>query len=623
MLYLSLVGENYGRKSNAALFKRAVQVVSPTKLNLKGTLKMIVQPLLVPSYDLKAALWLVNFIQLHARLVATGGDEGFIWKFFMETGLLNLELSYKDSVSSLHFRIDGRLLASGSFDGLVKIWDASSGDLKCTLEYPSGGIEVINHVTCSESGSIEENIWGIVQFGCGMLTEVPTFYWENLVKQSVLVLMMQPSEYGIQEVVKIFMVLEVYMWITVYSVFPLTCGSIERLKGGVAQYTRSIPKTAHFARARSALPVFRLPKQKLCFALAAIGIAIQEANHAPDPLGDCGWYPGNDPRLLSSHYHVCVAIAIEIVDVIPSLNQEPVDLKSRSGGQKSSANPAANRDQMNTPANHDEDEDQGDVFLDENDIVLEINVDDEDLPDAEDADDDAEDVEEADDSMHIFTGHTVRFPSFLGVGELYTVACSPIDPRLVATGGGDDKGFIWKILDGDWAFELGGMCHKDSVFSLDFSMDGQLLASGSFDGLVKIWDASSGDLKCTLEGPGGGIEWVRWHPRGHVVLAGSEDCTVWMWNADRGAYLNMFSGHASSVTCGDFTPDGKTICTGSDDATLRIWNPSSGENIHVVRGHPYHTEGLTCLAITSDSTLALTGSKDSSVHVVNITTGKV
>ena len=52
-------------------------------------------------------------------------------------------------------------------------------------------------------------------------------------------------------------------------------------------------------------------------------------------------------------------------------------MKSRSGGQKSSANPAANRDQMNTPANHDEDEDQGDVFLDENDIVLEINVDDE------------------------------------------------------------------------------------------------------------------------------------------------------------------------------------------------------------------------------------------------------
>lgn len=54
-------------------------------------------------------------------------------------------------------------------------------------------------------------------------------------------------------------------------------------------------------------------------------------------------------------------------------------------------------------------------------------------------------------------------------------------------------------------------------------------------------------------------QWVRWHPRGHLVLAGSEDSTVWLWNADKNAYLNMFSGHASSVTCGKFTPDGTFI----------------------------------------------------------------
>nr|ABS32230.1 transducin family protein [Carica papaya]ABY60781.1 transducin family protein [Carica papaya] len=266
---------------------------------------------------------------------------------------------------------------------------------------------------------------------------------------------------------------------------------------------------------------------------------------------------------------------------------------------------------MNSPP--PEEDDQGEVFIDESDVIHEFTVDEEDLPDAEDdASSDAENIEEPDDSMHIFTGHT---------GELYAVACSPTDARLVATGGGDDKGFLWKIGRGDWGSELLG--HKDSVSCLAFSTDGQFLASGGLDGLVQIWDASSGNIKCALEGPEKGIEWVRWHPRGHLVLAGSEDCTVWMWNADRGAYLNMFSGHGSSVTCGDFTPDGKTICTGSDDATLRIWNPRSGENIHVVKGHPYHTEGLTCLAMSSDSSLALTGSKDSSVHIVNIVTGKV
>ncbi|KAL6213837.1 hypothetical protein ACLB2K_013276 [Fragaria x ananassa] len=265
---------------------------------------------------------------------------------------------------------------------------------------------------------------------------------------------------------------------------------------------------------------------------------------------------------------------------------------------------------MSNPAHgvrEEEDDDQGEVYIDEADIINEVYVDEEDLPDVDD-----EVVDEADDSLHIFTGHT---------GELYTVVCSPTDPVLVATGGGDDRGFLWKIGQGDWASELQG--HKESVSTLAFSTDGQLLASGSLDGIVQIWDTTSANLKRTLEGPGGGIEWVRWHPRGHLVLAGSEDSTVWMWNGDKGSYLQLFSGHGGSVTCGDFTPDGKIICTGSNDASLRIWNPKSGENIHVVQGHPYHSAGLTCLAISSDSTLAVTGSEDGSVHIVNITTGKV
>ncbi|OWM65753.1 hypothetical protein CDL15_Pgr015177 [Punica granatum] len=178
---------------------------------------------------------------------------------------------------------------------------------------------------------------------------------------------------------------------------------------------------------------------------------------------------------------------------------------------------------------------------------------------------------------------------------------SPADAALVATGGGDDRGFLWKIGQGDWALEIQGL--KDSVSSLAFSNDRQLLASGSFDGFIQIRNVSLGNVKGTLEGSYGGIEWVKWHPRGPLVLAGSEDATVWMWNADnKSAYFNIFSG--------------KTICTGCDDAAIRIWNPKTGEIIHVVRG-------LTCLTISSDSNLAITGAKDSSVHIVNIASGKV
>lgn len=141
---------------------------------------------------------------------------------------------------------------------------------------------------------------------------------------------------------------------------------------------------------------------------------------------------------------------------------------------------------------------------------------------------------------------------YICTGELYTVSCSPTDAELVATGGGDDKGFLWRIGRGDWAFELQGMSmrkklwdfcstlfiivhlnvfqvvrhsfvwyyvnfspfepllsfcagHKDSLSSLAFSTDGKLLASGSFDGIIQIWDVA-GNLKGTLEGPSGGIE---------------------------------------------------------------------------------------------------------------------
>ncbi|KAF6149298.1 hypothetical protein GIB67_026154 [Kingdonia uniflora] len=262
--------------------------------------------------------------------------------------------------------------------------------------------------------------------------------------------------------------------------------------------------------------------------------------------------------------------------------------------------------------------DQGEFFIDEDDVLEEINIDEEDLPDATEEGGSDGDIDDVDDSVHLFTGHA---------GELYTVACSPKVAGLVATGGGDDRGFLWKIGQGDWHQELQG--HADSVSSLAFSADGRLLASGDLAGSVRVWDISSNSFKCALEGPGKGIEWVRWHPRGPLVLAGSEDSNAWMWNAERNEYLMMFSGHSDSVTCGNFTPDGRRICTGSKDKSLRVWNPINGDTIHVVTGYPYHTEGLTCMdmstnpAVTSKDVIAITGSSDGSVHLVNITAGKV
>ncbi|KMT10369.1 hypothetical protein BVRB_5g115000 [Beta vulgaris subsp. vulgaris] len=265
-----------------------------------------------------------------------------------------------------------------------------------------------------------------------------------------------------------------------------------------------------------------------------------------------------------------------------------------------------------------DDDGHEEVFLDESDIIDEILLDDEDLPDVDDDEYDGEEVvsedmslSEPDDAIHVFTHHKK---------SLYAVACSPKDAALVASGGGDNLACLWRIGCEKRIDELVG--HEESISSLAFSTDGQLLASGGLDGCVKIWNIS-GNLKCTLEGHDKDteFEWVRWHSSAHLVLAGCTDATVWLWNADRDACLNVLCGHSQSVTCGDFTPDGKSICTGSLDATLRIWNPRSGQST-VAKGY-MHASALSCLAYTSDSTLALTGAENGFVSVVNIAKGKV
>jgi WD40 repeat protein len=43
----------------------------------------------------------------------------------------------------------------------------------------------------------------------------------------------------------------------------------------------------------------------------------------------------------------------------------------------------------------------------------------------------------------------------------------------------------------------------------------------------------------TLEGPGDGIDWVAWHPKGDILLAGSEDFSMWMWLAQTGSCMQV------------------------------------------------------------------------------------
>ena len=74
-----------------------------------------------------------------------------------------------------------------------------------------------------------------------------------------------------------------------------------------------------------------------------------------------------------------------------------------------------------------------------------------------------------------------------------------------------------------------------------------MLASGSVDGTMKLWDASTGKLLSTLTGHAGPVSSVAWSLDGKVLASGSLDKTVKLWDASTGNLLSTLAGHAGSV----------------------------------------------------------------------------
>jgi WD40 repeat protein len=113
-----------------------------------------------------------------------------------------------------------------------------------------------------------------------------------------------------------------------------------------------------------------------------------------------------------------------------------------------------------------------------------------------------------------------------------------------------------------------------SVTSVEFSPDGGLLASGSGDVLVRMWDRNYG--RCiTLKGHTGSIRSVKFSPDGNILASGSDDGTIRLMRlADHSC--RVLKGHDQKVMAIDFSPDGACLASGARDGHIRLWNVNDG-----------------------------------------------
>jgi WD40 repeat protein len=201
----------------------------------------------------------------------------------------------------------------------------------------------------------------------------------------------------------------------------------------------------------------------------------------------------------------------------------------------------------------------------------------------------------------------------------YCLAVHPNDPSIVASAGGNDKVVIFRTSENDMIglqvdllHELDG--HTDTVEHVKFNHDGSLLATGSLDGTIRIWNSSNFTLLHVLEGPSE-VTWIEWHPRGPVLVAGSLDGAVWMWQASNGTCLQVFSGKSTNSTCGAFTGDGKTLVTGGIGIVF-VWNPKDGTAI-TYTGGSFPQEQAISLATHPTMPVAMVGFADGRITVIH------
>ena len=165
------------------------------------------------------------------------------------------------------------------------------------------------------------------------------------------------------------------------------------------------------------------------------------------------------------------------------------------------------------------------------------------------------------------------------------------------------------------------------VDSVAFSAAGHILASGSSEGIVRLWDVTdpvrAHPLGQPLTGGTGAVEAVAFSPGGHTLASGDADGTVRLWNVTDpvhpgrlGRPLAVGAGTVYSVA---FSPGGRTLASGSLDGTVRLWNVVDPAHPRLL-GQPLtgSTTGVETVAFSPDGHTLASGDADGEIRLWNV-----
>ncbi|HXD30205.1 MAG TPA: protein kinase [Pyrinomonadaceae bacterium] len=191
----------------------------------------------------------------------------------------------------------------------------------------------------------------------------------------------------------------------------------------------------------------------------------------------------------------------------------------------------------------------------------------------------------------------------------WSVASSP-DDELIASGSDDGKVRLWdahtwrllRTLDGD----------RDGIMSVGFSPNSRIIACANRSGKISVWDVSQGKQLDSLRGHQKMVNFVVFSPDKKLLASASKDKTIKLWDAQTWQEVRTLRGHDDVVWSAAFSPDSKVLASASKDHSIRLWDVGSGQAIKTLTNHKSQ---VVSLAFSPDGKLLATGSDDNTIKL--------
>ncbi len=210
------------------------------------------------------------------------------------------------------------------------------------------------------------------------------------------------------------------------------------------------------------------------------------------------------------------------------------------------------------------------------------------------------------------TGELVKEPTFAATFPMRSMSWSPDGTRLVSIGD-DQTVYIWDAETGESLLEFAG--YLGYVDSIAWSPDGTRLALAEGKN-VRIWDIKETSSTVLVKNSDT-VSGIAWSPDGTRIASGSWDNLVRVWDAATGENLVEMAGHTNEVSHVTWSPDSTHLASGSIDTTVRIWDATSGKIQAVLE----HTDGVTSVAWSPDGTRLISADGNGDLYFWDTTTG--